>query len=100
PSIDASLTFGILWLDSCRQSHAGKFVVEGLKLFVPSGSSAVIRARMAQLDRDAAKWQLYEFDERADSLEAIDVLDRGNIDARLVYCADEAPRESGSRLLF
>lgn len=26
-SIDAALTFGILWLDTCRQMHAGKSVV-------------------------------------------------------------------------
>ena len=35
-SIDAALTFGILWLDTCRQAQAGKLVVEGLKLFLPS----------------------------------------------------------------
>ena len=34
-SIDAALTFGILWLDLCRQS--GKYLVEGLKLFLPAG---------------------------------------------------------------
>src|SRR5437016_10073289 len=31
-SIDAALTFGILWLDVCRQAQAGKAVVHGLKL--------------------------------------------------------------------
>jgi hypothetical protein len=36
-SIDGALTFGILWLDACRHNHSGKMVVEGLKLFVPSG---------------------------------------------------------------
>lgn len=35
-SIDAALTFGILWLDVCRAAQAGKLVVEGLKLFVPA----------------------------------------------------------------
>jgi len=34
-SIDAALTFGILWLDLCRQSSTGTFLVEGLILFVP-----------------------------------------------------------------
>jgi hypothetical protein len=29
-SVDAALTFGILWLDACRQSSSGKFLVEGL----------------------------------------------------------------------
>jgi hypothetical protein len=40
-SIDASLTFGILWLEACRQSSAGKFLVEGLRLFIPHGCSAL-----------------------------------------------------------
>jgi len=31
-SIDPALTFGILWLDVCRESSAGKFLVEGLVL--------------------------------------------------------------------
>ena len=67
-SIDAALTFGILWLDACRQAQAGKLLVEGLMLFVPAGASALTRERMVHLDRDAAKWQLYEFDERTDAL--------------------------------
>jgi hypothetical protein len=31
-SIDAALTFGILWLHVCRAAQSGKLVVEGLKL--------------------------------------------------------------------
>ena len=88
-SIDAALTFGILWLDSCRQEQAGKLVVEGLSLFVPPGTSALVRERMSQLHREAAKWRLYEFDEREDRLKEIDVSDRGNIATRLVHWTDE-----------
>jgi len=33
-SIDAALTFGILWLDVCRETQAGKMAVEGLKLIL------------------------------------------------------------------
>jgi len=47
-SIDAALTFGILWLDVCRENphfsqkqgevgHPRSFLVEGLILFVPAG---------------------------------------------------------------
>jgi hypothetical protein len=89
-SIDAALTFGILWLDSCRQSHAGKLMVEGLKLFVPAGKSALTRERMAHLNPEAAKWQLYELQERDDDVKEIDVSDRGNVDTRLVHAADES----------
>jgi len=89
-SIDAALTFGILWLDCCRQSQAGKLLIEGLKLFVPAGTSGLTRERMAHLNAQAAKWQLYELDERGDSVKEVDISDRGNVDTRLVHCPDEA----------
>jgi hypothetical protein len=89
-SIDAMLTFGILWLDACRQSQAGKLIVEGLKLFLPAGSSTVTRERMAYLNADAAKWQLYELNEREDNLKEIDFADRGNVATRLVHSPNEA----------
>lgn len=89
-SIDAALTFGILWLDVCRNAQNGKAVVEGLKLFVPHGASAVVRERMANLNRAAAKWSLYELDERHDALVEIDCADRGNIATRLVHAVDDA----------
>ncbi len=87
-SIDASLTFGILWLDVCRQSQPADILVEGLKLFVPAGTSALVRERMANLNRDAAKWSLFELDERHDALVEIDCADRGNVSTRLVHVAD------------
>lgn len=85
-SVDAALTFGILWLDACRRAHAGKLVVEGLKLFVPAKTSALVRERMAHLNRDAAKWELYELDEREDDLRQIEISDRGNVLTRLMRC--------------
>jgi hypothetical protein len=88
-SIDAVLTFGILWLDVCRTAHAGRLVIEGLKLFVPSGCSGLVRIRMAHLDRAAAKWELYELEERDDDLRRVEVFDRGNIATRLVRCSDD-----------
>jgi hypothetical protein len=87
-SVDAALTFGVLWLDVCRQ--AAKSVVEGLKLFVPAGSSGLTRERMAHLNAQAAKWQLYELEERDGELKEIDLSDRGNMATRLVHCTDEA----------
>jgi len=89
-SIDAALTFGILWLDICRQSQAGKLAIEGLKLFLPAGKSALVRERITHLNRSAAKWQLYELDEREDNLKEIDVFDCGNIATRLVQVTDES----------
>lgn len=87
-SIDAALTFGILWLEKCRNMNAGKLIVEGLKLFVPRSSSTLVAGRMAHLHSGAAKWELYELDERTDELKQIEILDRGNILTRLVRCPD------------
>ncbi|HZR32553.1 MAG TPA: hypothetical protein VFA76_11965 [Terriglobales bacterium] len=92
-SIDAALTFGILWLDRCRQSEPANILVEGLKLIVPPGTSGVIRERMAHLDQDAAKWQLFEMDEREPSLQELDPKDRGNLDTRLLQCSNPASAE-------
>jgi hypothetical protein len=89
-SIDAALTFGILWLDDCRHSADPRTLFEGLKLFLPAGTSALTRERLAHLDPGAAKWHLYEFDERHDALTQLDFADRGNVDTRLVRCPDEA----------
>jgi hypothetical protein len=88
-SIDAALTFGILWLDACRVAHAGKMVVEGLKLFLPAGTSSLTRERMAHLLPDAAKWQLYELDDPEGQVKEIEVSDSGNIKTRLVHWTDE-----------
>jgi hypothetical protein len=97
-SIDAALTFGILWLDVCRVAQAGKMVVEGLKIFLPAGASALTRERMAHLHLGAAKWQLYEFGGQRGrnkghddgNPKEIEVSDRGNVRTRLVHWVDEA----------
>jgi hypothetical protein len=88
--IDAALTFGILWLDMCRQDNAGRLVVEGLKLFLPCKKSSLTRERMAHLNAHAAKWQLYEIEGRSDDVKEIDLADRGNIDTRLVHASEES----------
>ena len=41
---------------------------------------------MAHLNRSAAKWMLYEFDERHDEAGEIDFSDCGNVATRLVRC--------------
>jgi len=89
-SIDAALTFAILWLDVCRQGQAGKFAVEGLKLFLPAGSGTLTRERIAHLNSQAAKWHLYELEEREESLKELDASDCGNVATRLVHATDES----------
>jgi hypothetical protein len=93
-AVDGSLTFGLLWLDYCRQQLAGKAHVEGLKLFVPRGCSDVVRERMAHLNHAAAKFELWDLDERERSTRMLDCADRGNISTRLVHCVlEKAVRE-------
>ena len=87
-AIDASLTFGLLWLHACREREAGRCLVEGLRLYVPPGSSTTLRIRLAHLDHNAAKFQLLELDERDESVETMDYSDHGNINTRLVRCPD------------
>ncbi|HEY3929661.1 MAG TPA: hypothetical protein VGL89_14925 [Candidatus Koribacter sp.] len=87
-SIDSALGFGILWLDACRSSRRD-FLVEGLRVYVPVGMSAVLRQRMAYLDRERAKWELYELDERSEQTTAFDTSDAGNIATRLVHAPDK-----------
>src|SRR5262249_55871740 len=88
-SIDAALTFGILWLDACRRSQDARVLVEGLKLYVPAGTSARRRERMAYLHKAAAKWELMELDERNDEVTTVDYADCGNLATRVVRCPDE-----------
>ncbi len=93
-SVDAALTFGILWMDVCRENpHLSRnspgCFVEGLILFIPAGCSALVRERMANLNRSAAKWRLFEFDERHDAMAEIDCTDRGNVATRLVHATNE-----------
>ena len=88
-AIDAALTFGLLWLDLCRERHALRFAVEGLKLFLPPGTSAVTRSRLAHLGR-AAKFEIYEVEERNDTAVQLEGHDLGNIATRLVRCPDHA----------
>ena len=88
-AVDAAVAFGVLWLDHLRERLAMSAHVEGLKLFVPRGGCTVAAARMAHLHAQAAKWQLFEFDERAGEIEPVDCADRGNIATRLVHAASE-----------
>jgi hypothetical protein len=87
-SVDGALTFALLWFHACRERESGNAVVSGLRLFVPRERSAVIRARMHFLDRSIGKFELLEFDERSEDLQALDLSDQGNIATRLVRGPD------------
>ena len=85
-SIDAALTFALIWLDACREREAGRSVVQGLRLYLPAKSSIAVQIRLGHLNHQLAKFQLFELDERDESLAEIDCSDIGNIETRLVRC--------------
>jgi hypothetical protein len=58
-------------------------------VIVPRSMATLTRQRMAHLHPTAAKWHLYEFDQREDALTPLDIGDRGNLATRLVHSVDE-----------
>jgi hypothetical protein len=88
-TIDGALTCGILWLEACRLTQRERRVVEGLALIVPKGAATLTRQRVAHLHPTAAKWNLYEFDQRNDALVPVDTGDCGNLATRLVHAVHD-----------
>ena len=82
-TIDGVLTFGILWLQVCREA-ATKRVVAGLKVIVPHGMGTLTLARMAWLKGAREAWELWELSQRTEELECRDADDQGNISTRLI----------------
>ena len=85
PTIDGILTLGILWLAYCREHAGGRRLFEGLRTIVPPGTGTTTCARLAWLNGSAAKWEVYELDERAEQIAQLDLRDFGNLQAQLVY---------------
>ena len=94
-TIDGVLTFGILWLQVCREA-ATKRVVQGLKVVAPRGMATLTLSRMAWLRGAKEEWELWELDERAEEMEQRDAEDQGNLTTRLVH----APHEERARERF
>jgi hypothetical protein len=84
-TIDGILTLGILWLAYCREHGEGRRLLEGLKVVVPAGTSHTTRSRMPWLNSSAAKWELYELDERTAHLERVEIQDSGNLQVNLAH---------------
>lgn len=89
-TIDGILTIGILWLARCRERAAGRRVVEGLRVIVPTGMAASTLARMAWLDARVARYALFELDAAGETLRRCDPSDRGNVATRMVRAPDES----------
>jgi hypothetical protein len=95
-TVDAALTAGILWLDQLRIRAGDKKLVEGLRLVLPAGMTAVTAARLAWLDVTQAKWELFELDPRTEELTPVAPDAGGNLATRLL----RAPQEERVRARF
>ena len=69
-TIDGILTLGILWLHHCREHAGGRRLYQGLKVIVPRGMAMLTLSRMAWLNDEAAKWELWEFEQSSEELTA------------------------------
>ena len=76
-TIDAILTYGLLWLDWTREHARGK-VVAGLRLFLPEGSSRITTHRLSAL-APSTPVELYEMEEVRGRARRIDPRDIGNL---------------------
>ena len=99
-TIDGILTLGVLWLHHCREQAGGRRLYQGLKIVVPRGTAPLTLARLAWMNPDAAVWELWELDERAEEMEQRDPADQGNLRTRLVHHPDQnAAQERFSRAI-
>jgi hypothetical protein len=81
-AIEGILTFGILWLDWCR-SRAQRRAIEGLRVFVPEGTSQFIRERALGLAQNV-RLEVFEFNEPESRVQPMDSTDVGNLESWLV----------------
>lgn len=91
--VDGILTLGVLWLHACREQGAGRRIVEGLRVILPRAKSAVTAARLTWMNSRAAKWELYELDEKTEELYRRDPTDQGNLNSRLMRAPDISAAE-------
>jgi len=87
PSEDAAtieniLAFGILWLDWTR-TRAERRAIEGLRFFVPQGTSQRLRERLLALSA-SLRAEIYEMREPDAAMQKIDPADAGNLESWLV----------------
>jgi len=85
-TIEGILSFGLLWLDWTRD-HAERRAVEGLRLFVPEGTSRLLRERVLAIS-PAARTEIFECNEQESRIRKMDPADAGNIESGLIFRRD------------
>jgi hypothetical protein len=81
-TVENILAFGILWLDWTR-TRADRRAIEGLRFFVPQGTSQRLRERLLALAA-SLRAEIYEMREAAAARQKIDPADAGNLESWLV----------------
>lgn len=76
-TIDGILTFGLIWLDHVRE-RARRHSVRGMRLFLPSGSSAITAHRMTALVSQQ-EIELFEYDPIHWRVRRVAISDAGNL---------------------
>ena len=76
---DGILTYGLIWLDWLRRREPER-VVTGLRIFVAANRAATILRRIAWLDAEAARFEVYEAGEE---IRRCDPADAGNLKTSL-----------------
>jgi hypothetical protein len=80
--IEKILAFGIVWLDSLRHRVEGD-VIQGLRLFVPEGTSRSVRERSLALSA-SARTEIFEIARSDSRIQKMDVSDSGNLESWLI----------------
>ncbi len=88
----AILSFGLIWLDYLRRRER-RTAVEGLALYLPTGRESLTSHRIACLDGDTARFEIFSYTEE-DFVTLLDPADRGNLDTRLPPCRRPAPNHA------
>lgn len=81
-TIDAALTFGLLWFDWNRAQFPDR-VWAGLHLFLPAGRVQTTAARLTGLDPERVVVRLTAIDAEENTAAAVDLRDWGNLDTYL-----------------
>jgi len=100
-AIDGMLAFALLWLDWTRD-HSAHHGVEGLRLFLPMGTSAPVCSRASALS-SAARTEIYEFDQIDGRVEKMQPGEIGNLETSLtphreLESMQLATRQAASRI--
>lgn len=87
----AILSFALIWLDYLR-ARERRVVIEGLAIWVPSGSERSAALRLLCLNPETARFELFTYSED-DHLAVVDPRDYGNLDTRLEACRRPDPNQ-------